>query len=133
MDLLLDTNAYIWFIEDDPRLPEHIRLQIDAPNVSVWVSTATIWEMAIKYNTIRKGKRALDLSKPVEVLVREAYVQSNIKVLPIRLRHVIESGKLAKNHLDPFDRVIIAQAMIDDFVIISSDSAFDAYPVTRLW
>jgi PIN domain nuclease of toxin-antitoxin system len=133
MDLLLDTNAYIWFIENNPALPEHVRLQIISPKVEVWVSIATIWEMAIKYNKIVNGKRKLDLPKPPEIIVRETYVQNNIKVLPIRLRHVIEASKLPKYHHDPFDRAIIAQAIVDKLFIASSDDVIRHYPVTLLW
>lgn len=127
MILLLDTHAFLWFAADDPRLsPEAKRLLSDASN-ALTLSVASLWEMAIK---VRIGKLALDLSIPQLI---ESAQQRDIEILPVKSEHVVCLTELALYHRDPFDRILIAQALTEHLHIVSRDSILDRYGVPRIW
>ena len=127
MKLLLDTHTFLWFIDDSPRLstPAKSYLESDA---ELLLSTASLWEIAIK---ISIGK--LDLGRPFNVFIPEQLAFNSITELPINLKHLGVISALAFPHRDPFDRLLIAQAMTESLPIVSADAAFDLYPIERLW
>jgi len=128
MSMLLDTHAFLWFLLDDPRLSATARHAIINPDHDIAVSPATYWEIAIK---IRLNKYTLP--EPYEVFMEREIVTNQFRILPIVPRHTAVLTTLPFYHRDPFDRLIIAQAMVEQMPIITGDAAFAAYPVICLW
>ena len=128
MRLLLDTHTFIWFVIDSPKLSNSVKYQIEDENNEKLISTASIWEIAIKQST---GKLFFGL--PFRVLIEEQLNANNIALLKINLEHIEVVATLPFHHRDPFDRLIIAQAMVEKIPILSVDSVFDAYSIQRLW
>lgn len=128
MDLLLDSHAMLWFFWDDPKLSTSAKALIEDPDNRKLVSIATCWEIAIK-----TGLGKLTLGEPSRSFLHREIARNNFELLSISLDHATSVEGLPQHHRDPFDRLIIAQAIAEDIPIVSSDSAFDAYPVRRLW
>jgi PIN domain nuclease of toxin-antitoxin system len=126
--LLLDTHTLLWFALNDPRLSTSAASLILDPAYEKLVSPASYWEIAIK---ISMKKYALAL--PYEDFFRGAIDDNGFRVLPIEPRHTAGLTTLPYHHKDPFDRLIIAQTMVENVPVVSVDSNFDAYGVTRLW
>lgn len=128
MRLLLDTHALLWFLLDDPQLSATAKaLIVDSAN-DIEISPASYWEIAIKIS-IRKYQ----LPEPLEDFFEREIATNAFRILAIEPRHVAPLTGLSFYHRDPFDRLLIAQAIIESIPIVSNDPAFDAYPVTRLW
>ena len=119
MRLLLDTQAFLWWVGDDPRLGPSARSLISDPGNDVFVSSATAWEISIKH---AKGKLPyVDTPAVIE--------KSEFEPLAIDVEHAVTAGALPPHHRDPFDRVLIAQAQHEALVVVTADSAFAAYGV----
>jgi PIN domain nuclease of toxin-antitoxin system len=128
MRLLLDTHAFLWFILDDPRLSLTARNLIgDAAN-EVEVSPASYWEIAIK---IKLGKYALP--QPYQQFVETQIEVNDFRILPIEPKHTALLTTMPLHHRDPFDRLIVAQAITEGTPIVGVDPELDAYGVKRLW
>ncbi|MBD1920314.1 type II toxin-antitoxin system VapC family toxin [Microcoleus sp. FACHB-831] len=124
--MLLDTHTLIWFLEGNPKLPLIVRQRIEDSSL-VFVSIASLWEIAIKLGL---GK----LNFQFEFQEIPAFLeQLEIVVLPITFSDVECYLKQPLHHRDPFDRILVAQAINHSLVLISRDVAFDAYSVQRLW
>jgi PIN domain nuclease of toxin-antitoxin system len=128
MNLLLDTHTLLWFALDDPQLKSTAKSLIVDPANHKCVSPASAWETAIK---ISVGKYKLNV--PFEQFMDVAIRNNGFNVVPIDIKHCNILTTLPFHHRDPFDRMIIAQAMVEKLSIVSNDPAFDAYPVSRLW
>ena len=128
MKVLLDTHAFLWFIEDSPKLSAAARSVIEDGLNTPLLSVASLWEMAIK---ISLGK--LVLTEPFETMVPEQLDLNGIDQLGIDFEHVTRVSKLPFHHRDPFDRLLVAQALVEELPIVSADSSLDAYGVRRLW
>ncbi len=128
MRLLLDTHALLWFLEDDPRLSGLARAAVEAGENERWVSMASGWEMAIKSQL---GKLRLPLA--FGEFFPAALEARGFSILPISASHLHRFHALALHHRDPFDRLLVAQALAEGFTVIGNDPAFDAYGVARLW
>jgi PIN domain nuclease of toxin-antitoxin system len=126
--LLLDTQAFLWFILAHTRLSTTALGLITDPVNHKHVSPASYWEIAIK---IRLGKYALPV--PFEPFMSDQIAQNNFTILPITVKHAGVLTTLPLHHRDPFDRLLIAQTMVEAMRIVSIDSVLDSYPVTRLW
>ncbi|NEO87701.1 MAG: type II toxin-antitoxin system VapC family toxin [Spirulina sp. SIO3F2] len=126
MAYLLDTHVFIWLTANDTTLPTTIREQIDTAE-TVYLSIASLWEIAIK---LKLGK--LSLKQDYERIGVELE-DSDIELLPIQFADTVQVRHLEMHHRDPFDRMIIAQAITNSLTIVSADAAFDAYPIQRLW
>lgn len=128
MKLLLDTHALLWLVSDNSQLsPKGRELLID-PDNDLLLSPATYWELAIK---ISIGKYRL--SDPLAVYIDEAVQLYGLNILPIAPKHAEAIVLLHAHHRDPFDRMLIAQAIVEGVAVVSADKAFDAYPIKRLW
>ncbi len=128
MNLLLDTHAFLWIVSGDKRLSRKAKkLYLDKSN-EVYLSAASIWEMAIKISLGR-----LTLEEPLENFIATHAVGNNIKILEIRSKHLYKIEDLPFHHRDPFDRVIIAQCMLENYFVVGNDKTFDSYPVSRVW
>ena len=128
MNLLLDTHSFLWFIMGSPRLSGKARALIEDDAHDKRLSTASLWEMAIKLSLGR-----LTLAKPFGVLIPQQLRVSGIEILNIEIDHLAALTTLPLHHRDPLDRLIIAQAIVEQCPIVSVDPAFEAYPVERLW
>jgi PIN domain nuclease of toxin-antitoxin system len=128
VNLLLDTHALLWFLDDDVRLVPSVRALIEEPANRKLVSMATCWEIAIK-----AGLKRLDLGEPAATFLPRELAANGFDVLPIELAHATFVETLPPHHKDPFDRLLIAQLLIERFDVISADQVFDQYGVTRLW
>jgi PIN domain nuclease of toxin-antitoxin system len=126
--LLLDTHAFLWFIAGSERLSAIARELIEDSANQPLLSAASLWEMAIKLSLGR-----LQLGRPFENLIPEQMRLNGIQLLGIELEHVTPVTTLPFHHRDPFDRLLVAQAMVEQMPIVSADPAFDAYPIERLW
>ena len=128
MSLLLDTHAYLWFIDNDPRLSPGAVERIADPDTRVLISVVTAWEIVIKM-----GIGKLALGKPLAELWPETLSANDFGVLDVKAEHVFTLARLPLHHRDPFDRLLIAQAVTEDLTIVSADSLFNAYPVECIW
>lgn len=127
MKLLLDTHTFLWFIDDSPLLSAKGKALLEADN-DLLLSVGSLWGIAIK---VCLGK--LTVAMPTEVLMTQQLMSNDIAVLSITVPHPVTVSTLPLHHRDPFDRLIIAQAIVEQMPIVSADPAFDAYPVERLW
>jgi PIN domain nuclease of toxin-antitoxin system len=128
MRVLIDTHIFIWYIQNSERLPSSIATYINDGRNDILLSIASVWEMAIKQST---GK--LNLGLPYASFIAEQMRLNSIELLPLRLDHLEVVTTMPFHHRDPFDRILIAQAMLEDIVIVSADSMFSSYPVQRIW
>lgn len=128
MRLLLDTHTLLWWLDGDRRLSRRGRAAIAEEENEVWVSAASAWELATK---ARLGKLpgALDVATDVTGCVaRQGFVE-----LPITVLHAQRAGSLRIDHHDPFDRMLIAQAQMEDLPIVTNERLFDGFGITRIW
>ena len=128
MELLLDTHALIWFFSGDEKLSDTARNLIEDINNIKYISVASAWEMAIKQS---KGK--LTLSVPLDDYIQEKIKLPDFQLLNIKLSHLKLISQLHFYHNDPFDRLLIAQAIVENISIISQDTMFNLYPIHIIW
>lgn len=128
MRVLLDTHALLWWATNDPQLSRIARGHIQDATNRVLVSAASVWEIAIKF----KNGRLPSAHNFVAVLPEYLH-QQNFDALPITAEHALRAGLLQGPHRDPFDRMLIAQAIEEKVAIISNDQALDGYGANRVW
>jgi len=126
--LLLDTHALLWFILNDTQLSDNARSLMLDPANELLVSPASYWEIAIK---ISLGKYIL--GEEFGEFMEQQIAENDLTVLPITVKHAAAVAKLPFHHRDPFDRLLIAQAMTEQIPVLSGDQVFDKYPVARMW
>ena len=128
MRLLLDTHALIWLFEGNPRLSATAREAIDDPRAEVHVSAVSALEITTKYRIGKlPGARQL-VERFVPLMTTYGF-----HALPISLEHAHAAGLLIGSHRDPFDRLLIAQALTDDLTLVSNEVLFDTFAVARRW
>jgi len=127
--LLLDTHVFLWWVFADPKLSHQARKAVaDDEQNDIFVSAASAWEITTKF---RIGKLANAKAVAHDII---ATVESEgFGELPISLRHAQRAGDLGGRHRDPFDRMLVAQALMENLTLVSNERAFDAYGVKRLW
>src|SRR5689334_5692795 len=128
MNLLLDTHAWLWFVLGDPQLSTTARKQIEDPANLKFVSPASYWEIAIK---ISLGKYAL--ASPYSEFIRRAIAGNGFGIQHLLPTHTEQVSTLPFHHRDPFDRLLIAQALVEKMTLVSADRAFIPYGVTVIW
>jgi len=128
MKLLLDTHVFLWLNDDPERLSKTVKDLCSSGAHEFYLSMASPWEMQIKSQLDK-----LSLTMPIEELVNKNTLENNIKLLPIELSHISCLEQLPPHHRDPFDRLIIAQAVVEGMTIVSVDHAFSAYSVPVVW
>ena len=128
MTLLLDTHAFLWFCQGESSLSTRARDLLRDPAQRKLLSVASCWEIAIK-----AGLKKLTLGEPSRIYLSAALARTGFEILPITLEHATAVETLSMNHKDPFDRLLIAQAIVENLPVVSGDVVFDAYPVKRLW
>ncbi|MBW4630966.1 MAG: type II toxin-antitoxin system VapC family toxin [Iphinoe sp. HA4291-MV1] len=128
MRLLLDTHTFIWFFTGNTKISNQVRVLIENEDNEKLLSTASVWEMAIKQST---GKLSFHL--PFKIFIEQQLKLNDFNLLDINLDHLSVVATLPLYHRDPFDRLLIAQSIVEKIPILSTDSALDAYPIERLW
>ena len=128
MRALLDTHTFLWWITDDHRLSSRVREIIGDGENELFLSTASGWEMAIK---ARLGR--LELPEDIEHFIPEQMALNAISSLPVRMSHALHVYKLPNYHRDPFDRMLIAQARLEELPILTVDSQISRYSVKVIW
>jgi PIN domain nuclease of toxin-antitoxin system len=126
--LLLDTHAFLWWVEGAPAVGRRARAELANPDNDVFLSIASCWELAIKLSL---GK--LRLTQSLERFIPEQLSRNGFVLLGLEFRHVARVADLPFHHRDPFDRVLVAQALLDGFAIVSADRVFRKYGVTVVW
>ena len=127
MKLLLDTHAFLWFVTGDRRLSRRARRAVEAGDAELLVSTASVWEVAIKASLGR-----LTLPKSVHDYFDDK-VATGFIILPVEWAHAARVAELPFHHRDPFDRLIIAQALVERIPIVSGDPEFKMYGARIVW
>lgn len=127
MRILIDTQAFKWFVENDIQIPVKMKKYLENPENSIIVSIASLWKMTIKMSL---GK--LFLSCDIKEMTEKIY-NNGFEILPILPEHIIKLSTLIYLHRDPFDRIIIAQGLTENMPIVSSDKIFDNYGINRKW
>ena len=128
MKFLLDTHSFLWWITDSRLISKTAKKIISDSNNALFWSSASSWEVAIKYKLGR-----LMLPEAPELFIPAELVKNRIEFLPIVDEHSFRAGQLPIHHRDPFDRMLIAQAQIEDMKIISNDHQISFYDVNLMW
>ncbi len=128
MKMLLDTHALLWWLAGDETLSQKARDEIGNTDNEIMVSAASAMEVATKFR-IGKLPEAAYLARNF----REAIGDQGFSELGISVRHALLAGEMAIPHKDPFDRLLMAQAMLEDLVLVSNEAVFDEFGVRRLW
>ncbi len=128
MKALLDTHAFLWWVLNKPELSKAAHDVIVNPDNTIYLSAVSGWEMAIKWSL---GKLVLPDSP--DIFVKQQLEMNDFTPLPVQLEHGLYVHELPIIHKDPFDRLLISQAKIENMVLISVDSVFKDYPVALLW
>ncbi len=128
MKLLLDTHVFLWLNDDTERLSQTVKELCSSGEHEFYLSIVSPWEMQIKYQL---GK--LSLAMPIAELINKNTQENNINLLQLNLSHISYLEQLPAHHKDPFDRIIIAQAIIEGMTIVTIDHLFVDYPVRVVW
>ena len=128
MKYLLDTHAFLWFVTDDDKLSSNARSIIKNSNNEVYFSAVSAWEMSIK---VRLGR--LTIEEALEPFIIKQLAENNFSTLSITIFHSIYTSKLPEIHKDPFDRMLIAQAQVENLSLISRDKNIKKYKIPVVW
>lgn len=124
MNLLLDTHIALWAITDSPKLPQQARDLIQSRKTTVWVSAASIWEIAIKHS-LGRGEMPVSSKDVVGYFQKSGY-----RILSIEIEHIVAVEDLPTHHQDPFDRILVAQALVEPMRLMTHDSMVALYSDT---
>jgi PIN domain nuclease of toxin-antitoxin system len=127
MKAILDTHAFLWALAGDARMSRHAR-EIFAGSADLSLSIASIWEILIK---VQSGR--LNFPRPAGPYLLSRLAENRIKTLSISIDHLLTIERLPLHHRDPFDRMLIAQSMEEDWPIITADPMFKQYPIQVIW
>lgn len=131
MQYLIDTHVFLWFVSNSKELSQTAKSLIEDETNEIFISIASLWEISIK---TALGKLTID-GKYASVI--DDLTDNSIEILPINFAHTIQQNKLPFHHKDPFDRIIISQAIVENMNFISADAIFDNYlkgkTVKRIW
>ena len=127
MKYLIDTHALIWYLENNSRLSGKAGAIIENQQVQCLVSLASLWEISIKVSLDRL-EIGIDLKR-----IKELLFILGIDILPIEFTHLLQVARLPFHHKDPFDRLLISQAQVEELILISKDEHFQSYNIETLW
>ena len=128
MNLLLDTHVLLWMHDEIEKLSKSASDALTVTENTLYISTASIWEIQVKF---KSGK--LRLAKPVHEILDEQILVNDLEILALERQHAVNVVNLPPAYKDPFDRMIISQAMVEDMTILTADPKFSEYPVKLLW
>lgn len=127
-DLLFDTHSFIWWVDEPSKLSRAAWAALEDENNRLFVSDVSLWEMQIK---VQLGKMKLKLS--LEDLIESQRRDNEVEILQITTEHILALNNLPFHHKDPFDRLLIAQSIVENFTIVTADPEFSTYPARLLW
>ena len=130
MRLLIDTHTLLWLVDGHPNLSGPARSALMDPENDLFISVASIWELAIKTT---KPNQPLILNDPIDIYLAKWLPVYQLTVLPILQLHALELLTLPDHHRDPFDRILIAQARQENMTVVTADGKFADYPITIVW
>jgi PIN domain nuclease of toxin-antitoxin system len=128
MNVLFDTCTFIWFYSDPQKLSARATALLQDPANVLWLNTVSVWEIVVKNQA---GK--LPMTADIEVIVTDQVQRNGVRLLPVTFSHVLQGRGLPLHHRDPFDRLLICQAIADQMAVVTDDSKFRQYPVTVEW
>ena len=128
MRVLVDTHTFIWALQDDHRLPTKVKRILTSDTDELVFSLVSLWEIAIK---IKTGK--LNTIGSSVAYIRDEMNEYGMELLPIRYEHILQLESLPRNHGDPFDRLLVAQAISESLPILSGDRKLESYPAKLIW
>ncbi len=128
MKFLLDTHAFLWWVTDHPKLSDPVRDIIGNPENEIYLSAASCWEIAIK-----AGLGRLDLSEDLHTFIPEQIRINQFQSVPIQISHSLQVHQLPRYHRDPFDRMLVAQAIVMKMPILTVDPMLARYGVECIW
>lgn len=128
MNLLLDSHAFIWMHEEPQKLSVNAASEIINPANQLFLSVTSVWELQIK---IAIGK--FRFSDTLENVILQEQQANNLQILPVKLAHALYLENLPLHHKDPFDRLLISQAIVENMTLISADANFANYQINLLW
>ncbi len=128
MNILLDSHAFVWMHEEPHKLSVNVAFEILNPANQLFLSVATAWELQIK---IALGK--FSFSDTLEKVILQQQQTNNLQILPVKLSHALYIENLPLHHKDPFDRLLISQAIVENMTLVSADANFADYQVNLLW
>lgn len=128
MRVLLDTHALLWFFAGDSKLSQKAKMLIDETETIKLISIVSIWEM-----TIKQAKGKLNLETSAAIYAKQKLSLESFQLLPVEISHLESLALLPMHHNDPFDRIMISQAISEDIALISCDQFFVGYPVKLIW
>ena len=128
MNCLLDTHTFLWAITRDPRLSRRAREEFENPSSKLHLSAVSLWEISIK---VALGK--LPLPSDTEQFLRGQLAMNSIGVLPVHASHAFRVLTLAPHHRDPFDRMLVAQSMVEGWPVVTGDEAIRQYGIETIW
>ena len=129
MNYLLDTSTFLWYVTAQSELSPHARSIVGDSRNNIYLSFVSIWELAIKF---RVGKLEL-IPNSLTDWLQIQLAANTFRLLEIRVSHLVQYADLPLVHRDPFDGLLIAQSQVENIPVITSDAAFDAYDIQRLW
>ena len=128
MRFLLDTHTFLWWVADDPQLSLSAKTIISNPDNEIYFSVVSAWEIIIKVGT---GK--FSLSEPPEIYIPSRITSNQFETLTVQMPHILRINGLPNFHKDPFDRLLIAQSLVEDLSLITVDEAIAQYPLKTIW
>lgn len=128
MNLLLDSHTFVWTHEEPQKLSAKAAAEIRNPANDLFLSAASVWELQIK---IQIGR--FKFNDAIENIIAEQQLTNGMQILPVNLAHALYLKNLPLHHKDPFDRILIAQAIVENMILISVDPKFSMYPANLLW
>ena len=128
MTLLLDSHAFVWWRDKPHKLSPTALTEISNPANKVFLSVVTVWELQIKI-----ALNKFTIKGALDNAVNDEQQNNGFKILPVQLSHALYLQNLPPHHKDPFDRLLIAQASVENMTLVSSDTKFSAYSVNLLW
>ena len=128
MKILLDTHCWLWMQVSPAKLSDEARALVEDPDNELFLSAASSWEISIKHALGR-----LPLPQPPAEYVPRALQRQGVAGLPIEHRHALQVSNLPRHHGDPFDRLLIAQAQLENLTLMTADRQMEAYEFDRIW
>ena len=128
MRILLDTCTYLWMLQDSPSLSSTARELLVRPGIEVYLSAVSLWEVLVKH-----GLGGLALTEPPEAFLRSTITRYNLTPLALDNESVWQLTRLPKHHRDPFDRMLVCQAIAKGLTIVTPDEQIHRYPVVTIW
>jgi PIN domain nuclease of toxin-antitoxin system len=128
MRVLIDSHALIWYVDQDHLLSPAAHNAITDPGNELFVGAGTVWEIAIKV-----GLTKLALSLPFRQWMTAAIADLGVAILPVTVDYADVQARLPRHHGDPFDRLLVAQALVESMAIVSTDATLDLYGISRVW